>query len=62
MDCALVMTAPRPPAATVPVTTMTTRATIITTACMKSEALSARNPPMIVYTSTKTAPTIIIGT
>ena len=48
MDLAFSTTAPRPPAAAVPVMTITSRATIITTACMKSEALSARKPPMMV--------------
>ena len=44
----LSITAPRPPADAVPTQTITPRAMIITTACMKSEALSARKPPMIV--------------
>ena len=48
MDLALSSTASRPPAAAVPVRTITSRATIITTACMKSDALSARKPPMMV--------------
>ena len=40
-----VKTSPIPPAAIVPSTRMMTRARTITTACMKSLALSARNPP-----------------
>ena len=48
MDCAFSITAEGPPAAMVAVVTITISATIITSACMKSEALSARNPPMSV--------------
>ena len=45
---ALAMTSSTPPAVTQPTVTTTTRAIIMTTACMKSLALSARKPPMIV--------------
>ena len=58
---ALVMTSSTPPALMQPTVTTTISATIMTTACMKSEALSARKPPMIVYSRTNTAPTIIMG-
>ena len=51
---------PMPPAATVLTITMTTREQTITIACIKSEALSARKPPISVYASTNTAPRIII--
>ena len=40
--------APSPPAAAGPTTTMMVSAATMTMACMKSEALSARKPPMMV--------------
>ena len=60
MERALSMTAPTPPAEIVPSTRIVIRAITITTACMKSEALSARKPPINVYTTTKMAPAIIM--
>ncbi len=54
------ITVPKPPAAWLPSTNTRTSAIIITIACMKSDALSARNPPKKVYKSTKTAPSIIM--
>ena len=45
---ALSITAPIPPALTVLITTITPSATIITIPCIKSDALSAKNPPRIV--------------
>ena len=39
---------------------ISTSTVTITTACMKSEALSARKPPRNVYSSTKAAATIIM--
>ena len=50
-----------PPAFTVEMITITVRARIITMLCIKSEALSAKKPPIRVYTSTKIAPISIIA-
>ena len=49
-----------PPAADTDKTRISTNTVIITTACMKSDALSARKPPRNVYASTNTAATIIM--
>ena len=45
---ALVSTSSMPPALMQPTVTTITSAIIMTTACMKSEALSARKPPIMV--------------
>ena len=54
------MTEPMPPAWTTPQTTTPTNAAIMTMACIKSEVLSAKNPPKTVYSRTNSAPAIIM--
>ena len=61
MDLAFSTTAEKPPAAETPSTSTVTSAKIITTACMKSDADSARKPPRNVYSSTNSAPTTIMS-
>ena len=57
---ALSITAFSPPAWDMPNTSTAVKAKIITILCIKSDALSAKNPPTNVYSTTKTAPAIII--
>ena len=53
-------TAPNPPAAKVDTMSVPTNAMIMTMACMKSDALSAKKPPRNVYATTNSAPNIIM--